>query len=112
MQSGDKAHDAEIEASLRAAIRLNPGFAPAYDQLAGLFAKEHEKLDEAHLLNVQAIQLDPGNLAYRLNAAMVLMTMGRYDGAAGVLRAAEQVLKSPNDTEILQSRLKEVEAIQ
>ena len=112
MHSGDKAQDAEIEASLRTAIRLNPNFAPAYDQLAGLFAMEHEKLDEAHLLNVQAIQLDPGNLAYRLNAAMVLMTMSRYDAAASVLRTAGQVLKSPNDTAILQSRLKEVEAIQ
>ncbi|HEY1904290.1 MAG TPA: tetratricopeptide repeat protein [Terracidiphilus sp.] len=110
MRNGDS-KDPAIESSLRAAIRLNPSFAPAYDQLAALFAMQHEKLDEAHLFNIRAIQLDPGNLVYRLNAAMVLMTMGRYDGAASVLRTAEQVLKSPHDSAILQNRLKEVEAI-
>ena len=48
-----------IEDDLRKAIQLNPRFAPSYDALARFFAKRHENLDEAHMLTVQAVQLDP-----------------------------------------------------
>jgi tetratricopeptide (TPR) repeat protein len=112
IQRGDSSKDAEIEASLRAAIRLNPIFAPAYDQLAGFFAMRHQNLDEAHMLNLQAIELEPGNIAYRMNAATVLMTMSRYNDAAAVLRNSEKAAKNPNEVAMLQSRLKEVESIQ
>jgi tetratricopeptide (TPR) repeat protein len=112
MSTPDGASDSAVESSLRAAIRLNPQFAPAYDQLAGLLAMRHEKLDEAHTFNVQAIQLDPGNLAYRMNAATVLMTMSRYDDAAAVLRNAAKVPKDPGEAAMLQSRIKEIESIQ
>ena len=111
--NGDGAlQDPAVEASLRAAIRLNPNFAPAYDQLAGLFAMRHENLDEAHMLNVQAIALDPRNLAYRMNAASVLMTMRKYDDAAAVLRAAAKAPRSPDEQALLASRLKQIETIQ
>jgi hypothetical protein len=71
-----------------------------------------EKLDEAHVLNVQAISLDPGNLVYRLNASSVLMTLKRYEDADRVLRAAANVPKNPEETAALESRLKQVETIQ
>ena len=112
MSDGDSANDAQIESSLRAAIRLNPNFAPAYDRLAGFFAMRHKNLDEAHILNIQAIQLEPGNIAYRMNTAMVLMTMSRYDDAASVLRNTMKVPKTPNEAAMLQNRLKEIESIQ
>jgi len=112
IRDGHSSNDPQIESSLRAAIHLNPNFAPAYDQLAGLFAMRHEHLDEAHLLNVQAIALDPANLAYRMNAATVLMTMSRYDDAAAVLRHATNAAKTPSETAMLQSRLKQIESIQ
>jgi predicted Zn-dependent protease len=112
MNEGDSANDAQIESSLRASIRLNPNFAPAYDRLAGLFAMRHKNLDEAHLLNVQAIQLEPGNMAYRMNAANVLMTMSRYDDAASVLRAAAKVPKNPREQAMLENKLKQVQSIQ
>jgi Tfp pilus assembly protein PilF len=112
LNTADGAGDPAVEASLRAAIRLNPQFAPAYDQLAGLLAMRHEKLDEAHLLNVRAIQLEPHNLAYRMNAATVLMTMSRYDDAAQVMRAALKVTEYPSELTMVKNRIKEIEAIQ
>jgi tetratricopeptide (TPR) repeat protein len=112
MRDGDSANDAQIEASLRAAMRLNPNFAPAYDRLAGFFAMRHKNLDEAHLLNIQAIQLEPGNLAYRMNASMVLMTMSRYDDAASVLRLAMKIPKTSSEAAMLQNHLKQIESIQ
>jgi len=112
MTDGSPSNDKEVEASLRAAIRLNPRFSGAYDELASLFAMRHENLDEAHRLNAQAIQLDPGNLAYRMNAANVLMTMGRYGDAASVLRNALKVAKNPDELAMVQSRVQQVESIQ
>ena len=95
LRGGGDVKDPDVESSLRAAIRLNPNFAPPYDALAGLLAMRHENLDEAHLLSVQAIQLDPLNLTYRMNASSVLMTMSRYTDAAAVLRIALKVAKIP-----------------
>ena len=114
LNTADGARDPAVEASLRAAVRLNPQFAPAYDQLAGLLAMRHEKLDEAHLLNLNAIQLDPHNLAYRMNAATILMTMSRYDDAAQVLRSALSlnIAANPGESALLEKKLKEIEAIQ
>jgi len=112
MRDGNLLNDPAVEASLRAAIKLNPDFAPAYDQLAALLAMRHENLDEAHMLNVRAIELDPGNISYRMNAASVLMTMSRYDDAAAVLRSAEKISKTAGEAGMLESRIKEVERIQ
>jgi Tfp pilus assembly protein PilF len=112
MGGGDSENHAEVEASLRDAIRLNPSFAPAYDQLANYFSMRHKNLDEAHMLNLRAIQLEPGNLAYRMNASTVLMIMSRYADAAAVLHTAEHVAKSPSEVAMVQSRLKQVEQIQ
>jgi tetratricopeptide (TPR) repeat protein len=103
---------ADAEAGLRAAIRLNPRFAPAYDQLANLLAMRHENLEEAHSLNLQAVQLDPGNLAFRMNAASVLMAMGKYGEAADVLRTAEKMAANPSQVAMVQNRLKQVEAME
>jgi tetratricopeptide (TPR) repeat protein len=112
MNGGGSLNDPQIEASLRAAARLNPTFAQAYDQLAALFAMRHENLDEAHMLNLQAVQLDPGNLGYRINAANVLMTMGRFGDAAAVLSNAVKVAKNPDEVAMVQNRVKEVESLQ
>ena len=87
--------DKAIEDSLRKAIQLNPQFAPSYDRLAGFFAMRHENLDEAHMLSIQAVQLDPSEVIFRMNAANVLMAMQRYDDAVNVLKVAEKVAKNP-----------------
>jgi tetratricopeptide (TPR) repeat protein len=102
----------EIEDNLRTAIRLNPRFAPAYDRLAIFYSMQHENLDEAHRLNVQAIELDPGNFSYRMNTANVLMIMDRYADAAAVLQGAAKVAKNPDEAATAQARIEEVEQIQ
>ncbi len=73
MQSGSKDNDAAVEASLRAAIKLNPSFAPAYDRLAVFYGTRKEQLDEAYALSLHAIQLDPATAGYRMNAANILV---------------------------------------
>jgi tetratricopeptide (TPR) repeat protein len=101
----------EVESSLRTAIQLNPRFAQSYDLLASYFAMQHEKLDEAHLLNVQAIMLDPANIAFRVNAANVLMEAGRYDDALAVLQVAAKIAKKPGDATLVQDRIAQLQQI-
>lgn len=112
LQAGDKDHDSEIESSLRTSIKLNPNFAPSHDTLATFLAMRHEKLDEAHMLNVQAVALDPENLNYRLNTANVLTQQRNYISAINVLKLALTVSKNQTQDEMVQSRIDHLQKIQ
>jgi Tfp pilus assembly protein PilF len=112
LQTGDVDHDATIESSLRASIKLNAAFAPAYDALAMFYASRNERFDEAHILNVNAIQIEPENLSYRMNASTVLVEARQFAGAVDVLKAAVSVAKSPGEITMVQTRIKQVEQFQ
>jgi tetratricopeptide (TPR) repeat protein len=85
------------ESSLRTAIRLNPSFAPAYDELAVYYGMRRRNLEEARTLSLRAVELDPSSVAFRLNAARVLLQMGRASDAAAVAGAALKIANSPED---------------
>lgn len=112
LQIGDTGHDAEIESSLRTAIKLNPSFAASYDSLAWFYLSRHEKLDEAHMLNVDAVTLDPSNINYRLNAADVLAASQDFTNAIHVLTSAEPLAKNPAETVLLESRISQIKQYQ
>jgi tetratricopeptide (TPR) repeat protein len=99
----------EAEADFRAAIKLNPNFAPPYDRLAQLLARQRDHLDEAHMLNVQAIQLEPDNIAFRVNAAYVLDEMSRSKDAMNVMKGAAQAARNQRDTAEIQSAIQRLE---
>jgi len=100
MMQGSTSDD--VESDLRTAIQLNPHFAPAYDRLAALYANRRTNLEEAHRLDLRAVQLDPGSLNYRLNTANVLMMLGRYPDALSVLKVAQQMAKTPLEAAVVQ----------
>jgi tetratricopeptide (TPR) repeat protein len=112
MQSADASQNPEIESSLRACIKLNPAFAPAYDALAMRESMDPAKASEAHILNVQAIALEPDNLNYRQNAASVLVNTRQYDSAVHVLQAAIHVAKTPEEVAAVQARIDEIKQYQ
>jgi len=101
--------DTQVESSLRAAIKLNPSFAPAFDRLAAFEGMRHRNLDEAHMMALTAIQLDPANVGYRMTAANVLMEMDRDKDAITVLRNALRFAKSPEETAMVQNSLMRAE---
>ncbi|HEX4022798.1 MAG TPA: DUF1570 domain-containing protein [Acidobacteriaceae bacterium] len=109
MQAGDKGEDGAIESNLRAAIKLNPNFAPSYDTLASFYASRHEKLNEAYMLNLEAVQLEPYNLNYRINAADVLAENQKFDSALSVLKFAAEVAKTPAEIDLVQSHIRHIE---
>jgi tetratricopeptide (TPR) repeat protein len=101
--------DEGAEKSLRAAIQLNPRFAPAYDLLAMLLAGRQDKLDEAHMMELAAVQLDPGNLHYRLNTAHILMQQEKFDTATQVLEAARTMARNPLEVDVVERMVKQVD---
>lgn len=98
--------DAQIESSLQRAIKLNPSFAPSYDRLAVFYAlSRHKNLDQAHLLSLQAVQLDPRNVRYRVNTAYILENMQRETDAITVLQTSMKLAKNAGEVAEVQSAL-------
>ena len=111
-RSKDEDEDERIESSLREAIWLNAEFAPAYDGLAMFYASRHRKLDEAHTLNLRAMEVEPGRLSFRLDCAEVLAEERQFADALGVLQAAMRLAKTPAEVEAVTSRVARVERYQ
>ncbi len=101
--------DSLVEASLRTAIKLNPTFAPAFDRLAAFEGMLRQNLEEAHMMSLSAVELDPGNVGYRITAANLLMQLQRSEDAANVLRIALRMAKTPSETAMVQGFLTQVE---
>ncbi len=95
MRGGGDAEDAAVESSLQTSIKLNPRFAPVYDALAMFYASRRRSLDQAHMLNVRAIELEPETLNYRIDCAEVLAEQRQYANALNVLKAAVRLAKTP-----------------
>lgn len=103
-QSGPEIDD-RIESSLQKAIKLNPSFAPSYERLAVFYGMRHKNLRQAHLLMLQAVQLEPSNLQFRINTANVLLNMGRQTDAIAVLQNALKLAKTPQEIMAVQNQL-------
>lgn len=93
--------EAQVESSLRTAIKLNPEFAPAYDRLVVFLGQHNRNLEEAHMLGLSAVSLDPANVGYRLNVAHILMAMGKAQNAVQVLTYASKLAKTPQEVQAI-----------
>ncbi len=98
-------NEAQVENSLKTAIKLNAAFAPSDDALAAFYGMGRRNLDDARMLSLQAIQLDPANLAYRLTLANILMEMDRGKDAVDLIQRSMKLAKSPVETERAQVAL-------
>jgi tetratricopeptide (TPR) repeat protein len=101
----DSADESQIENSLRASIRLNPRFAPSYDRLAVLLSGRHKDLEEARIMALTAVQLEPDTLGYRINTAHVFMQMQRPEDAVRVIQNAIHLAKTPGESEMAENFL-------
>jgi len=108
MMSNDATKDAQVESSLRQAIKLEPTFAPSYDALAHFYSMHHKNLDEAYRLIAQAIQIEPEEVRYRLNAAQIAMERENPDAALAILRVAKESMKSQISTVLLDQQIEQI----
>jgi TonB family protein len=90
---------AKAESSLRVVLKLNPDFAPAYSTLAYLLAQAspRQNPDEAYILVLRAIELEPGNVQYRVRAVQVLERLERTEDAVRVGKLAVSLAKTPQE---------------
>jgi tetratricopeptide (TPR) repeat protein len=107
LMAGEK-DNPSIETSLRRCIASEPTFAPAYDALAQYFIMVNRNLDEAHLLTLKAVQLDPSVLSFRLNAAQILTRQSNIPAALAVLREAQKHTTTPEEAEQVRSRIEQL----
>jgi tetratricopeptide (TPR) repeat protein len=105
MNSGDAAEQEKVESSLRAAIQLNPQFGPAFDRLAVSLAMRSKSLDEARMMELKAVSLEPANMEYRINMANIWLAMEKGKNAVDVLLYAAKLAKTPRDVQMVNGAL-------
>lgn len=88
---------AEDEANFRAFMTLNPLFAPSYGNLADLYLLQGKNLDQAHMLVLQALGLEPGNIGYYVLTGEILLKSGDLANAGRVAERAITLAKTPED---------------
>ena len=108
----DPASAPAIESSFRNAIKLNPQFAPSYDGLATFYGMQRKNLDDAHMLAVTAVQIEPEVAEYRVTAGNILMEMGQISNAIIVYKNAVKLAKTPEESEQVQNALQNAEQFQ
>ena len=94
----DAALQSRAESSLRTAIKLNPSFAPAYYGLGLLLTTQGKKYDEARGWLQKALDLDPGNVEYRIDYANILIRMNKNKEAGVALELALKMAHTPEQT--------------
>lgn len=109
MNSIEESDDGQVENSLRQAIKLDPSFAPAFDVLGVFLGVRRKNFDEAHMMGLTAVSLDPANIRYRLNVATVLMMSNRGKDAVDVLHAAGKIAKTPEEIQSVDNMLMRAE---
>jgi TonB family protein len=101
----DAAAQAGIENSLRNALKLNPAFAPACDALGVALAMRGKNYDEAHQWTQKALQMDPGNVEFRIDDANVLIRMNKDKDAVEELELAVKMAHTSEQTAAAESVL-------
>jgi Tfp pilus assembly protein PilF len=96
-QHGTVGDDAQMEEDLRAAIAISPEFAPPYGVLAVFLANQGQNLSEALKLAHQAQVLEPGNVNYQIDMAVVLARMNRYEEARNIALHARANAANPGE---------------
>ncbi len=104
--------DGQIENSLQKSIKLNPSFAPSYDRLAVFYGMRHKNLEQAYTLTQQAVQLEPGNVHFRMNAANILLIMKPGQDAIAELQIALKLAKTPEEVLAVKNDLQMVQQSQ
>lgn len=99
-----------LEAHLRKSLELNPLFAPAYSALADVYSARGSKFEEALQLATKAIQLQPGELAFHIALANVLLRMERVDEAVYVTQRAARIAFNKEDRNMLSSFQAEIDS--
>jgi TonB family protein len=106
-QNIDETVLAKAETSLRAVVKGNPEFVPAYDAMAYVLTLEggKDKLDEAYMMALHAVSRELGNVQYRIRAVEVLERQERAEDAVRVATLAVSMAKTPEEAQAASTTL-------
>ncbi|MGO9087426.1 MAG: TonB family protein [Terriglobales bacterium] len=108
----DAATQARVENSLRTAIKLNPSFAPAYYGLGLLFTMQGKNYEEARRWIEKAIEMDPGNVEFRIDYANLLSRMKKNQDAVDALELALKMAHTPEQTVAVENVLQTIRKLE
>lgn len=112
--SNDDESIAKAQVSLRTVVKINPGFAPAYDMLAyalGLPGPQ-QNLKEAYSMTLWAVQCEPGNVQYRLRGVQLHEQMGDADNAVRSATFATKMARTPEEQKAAAEALESAQKFQ
>ena len=95
----------KLIASLEKTIQMNPQFAPAYAALSSIYCVKPETRDKAFAAGRNAIELEPGNLAYAASYAYVLVNAGKTAEAKTLAARIQEAVKTSVERENVQQLL-------
>jgi tetratricopeptide (TPR) repeat protein len=84
-------------AAFEKTVALNPDFAPAWFNLASIYALRQETLQKALTAAQRAASLVPGDAGYQYQVAVILQNLGRTEDSR---KAAEQLRNSSSDPQM------------
>jgi tetratricopeptide (TPR) repeat protein len=99
---------AEMRATLRKAITLQPGYAGSYNLLAFVNMVTGEQIDESIELLKRALQLAPGEERFRLDLAQLHLRKQDFDAARRIVEPLAQNSPDPQIKADAQSLLKSI----
>ncbi len=108
----DASGQARVEACLRTALKVNPSFAPAYYGLGLLFTMQGKDYDEARRWLQKSIEMDPGNVEYRIDYANLLIRMNKNKDAVEALQLALKMAHTPEQTAAVENSLQTVHRLE
>jgi TonB family protein len=101
-----------MENELRAVIRLNSNFAPGYDALGTVIGMRGKNFSEARMWMEKAVQLEPGDVAIRVNKANLLTRMGQNAEAIEELEFAQKLSHTPEEVATVENILQSAQRFQ
>src|SRR6266403_3389528 len=109
-ESGYEAESAlEAKSSLEKAVQLNHEFAPAYEALSRAYSRSPDTQKQAVNAAIKAVQLDPGQLAYSINLAYLLLNSSRFSEARIMAQRILAAAVSPGEKEVANNLLQHLQ---
>jgi tetratricopeptide (TPR) repeat protein len=97
------------EESLQRALELNPEFGYAAAALAGLYANQEDKLDQALSFATRAVELNPSEVSNYITLGRILLRLNRADEAQSAGQRALRAAQNPREEGLAQSFLGDVQ---
>jgi tetratricopeptide (TPR) repeat protein len=102
--SADAAAIADTTGKLERATVLNPRFAPAFEYLSNMQARQRQ-FDRALDTQQKAVALEPNEAGHRINLARLLLAVNRRDDAVKVVNDALPLARTDQERNVLRTMI-------